>query len=473
MDAEVLMAVDPHKASNTVAVIEAGSRVAVASRRFANTGVGYRELRRFAGQWPSRRWAVEGCHGAGRSLAQRLVGDGEQVLDVPAKLAARVRVYSQGHGRKTDLDDAISVGLAALHADGVSVVRVDDELVSLRLVCDRRDELVAARTQAVCRLHRLLTELTPGGMARKLAADKAEQVLAALRLDDSVQQLRARLAAQHVDDIRLLDGKIAAMRDEIADLVTASGTHLTDLYGVGPVIAGRILAETETITRFPSKDHFASYNGTAPIDVSSGEQVRHRLSRCGNRRLNHALHMMAVTQIRQPNSPGRGYYERKRLEGKTSKEALRCVKRRLSDVVYRQLVAERAGTISTCGSAMTPTPTPPTSASATRPAPRNVRPPKAQAHPASTRSSRSTGTANASSASRSSTPARASRPRSSTKQTNPAEPKTNSAAVPRSRQRSAPAAGVKAGAATRRTTALTPARTTTQSRSGNGHKIKT
>src|SRR5450631_115266 len=114
-DATVLIAVDPHKSSNTLAVMDPVTRVVVASRRFANTAAGYRELRAFSGRWDERRWAVEGCHGAGRSLAQRLVTDDELVLDVPAKLAARVRVYSQGHGRKTDTDDAISVALAALH----------------------------------------------------------------------------------------------------------------------------------------------------------------------------------------------------------------------------------------------------------------------------------------------------------------------------------------------------------------------
>jgi transposase len=152
------------------------------------------------------------------------------------------------------------------------VVRRDDTLVSLRLLCDRRDELGALRTQAVCRLHRLLCELTPGGTHRGLRASRAEQLLAKLRPVDPVDVVRCQL---------------------------------TELYGIGPIIAGRILAEVETIDRFPSKDHFASYNGTAPIDASSGEQVRHRLSRAGNRRLNHALHMMAVTQIRRPETIGR------------------------------------------------------------------------------------------------------------------------------------------------------------------------
>jgi transposase len=128
----VLIGVDPHKASNTLAVLDPVSRVVVASKRFANTASGYEQLRSFAEQWPDHRWAVEGCHGAGRSLAQRLVGGGEVVFDVPAKLAARVRVYSQGHGRKTDLDDAVSVGTAALLGDGIARVHADDAVSSSR-----------------------------------------------------------------------------------------------------------------------------------------------------------------------------------------------------------------------------------------------------------------------------------------------------------------------------------------------------
>jgi len=454
MGDDVMISVDPHKASNTLAVMDPVTKTVIARQRFMNTAVGYRRLREFAGGWTHRRWAVEGCHGAGRSLAQRLAGDGEIVLDVPAKLAARVRVYSQGHGRKSDADDAISIGLAALNSTRVAVVRRDDTLVSLRLLCDRRDELGALRTQAVCRLHRLLCELTPGGTHRGLRASRAEQLLAKLRPVDPVDVVRCQLAHQHLDDIRALDAKMTAVRAQIAALVDGTGTRLTELYGIGPVIAGRILAEVETIDRFPSKDHFASYNGTAPIDASSGEQVRHRLSRAGNRRLNHALHMMAVTQIRQPETIGRRYYERKRLEGKTPKEALRCLKRRLSDVVYWQLVADRRATITQCGSATTPTRTRPTSTSATTPVPRTA-PPRRPPHPtASTGSSHSTGKTAASSASKSSTPAVGSPKTSSTKQKTRAEatrkPRTSSAAVPDRRPTSAAAAGVKAGAATRR-----------------------
>jgi transposase len=476
VDGDVMISVDPHKASNTVAVMDPITRVVIASQRFANTAVGYQRLREFSQRWDQRRWAVEGCHGAGRSLAQRLVTDGESVLDVPAKLAARVRVYSQGHGRKTDADDAVSIGLAALNSSGVAAVRPDDALVSLRLLSDRRDELGALRTQAVCRFHRLLAELTPGGTHRGLKASRAQQLLDKLRPDDPVALVRVQLAHQHLQDIRALDAKMKDVRGQIDALVESTGSRLAGLYGIGPIIAGRVLAEVERIDRFPSKDHFASYNGTAPIDASSGEQVRHRLSRAGNRRLNHALHMMAVTQIRNPGTPGRTYYERKRLEGKTPKEALRCLKRRLSDVVYRQLVADRASTINACGSATTATPTRPTSTSASPRRPRTAPPHKPPSLTASAPSSRSTGKTGPSSASRSSTPAPDSAKTSSTKQTPPTNPAgitTAAAAVPGRRPKSTPAAGVKAGAATRRASALTPARTTTHSPRGNSPEIKT
>jgi len=412
---DVMIAVDPHKASNTAAVLDPVTKTLTGTARFANSDEGYARLTGFARKWEDRRWAVEGCRGAGRSLAQRLVADGETVLDVPAKLAARVRVYSQGHGRKTDRDDAVSIGLAALDGSGVAPVAPDDVLVSLRLLCDRREELCALRTQAVCRLHRLLAELTPGGMRRELTAGKARALLDRIRPGDDVTRVRLQLAEDHLAGIRALDARLKTAAAQISDLVAATGTTLTSLFGIGPVTAGRILAETGDVARFATKDKFASYNGTAPIDASSGDQVRHRLSRSGNRRINHALHMMAVTQIRYPWTDGRRYYERKRAEGKTPKEALRCLKRRLSDQVYRQLVRDRQGTIEGCGSPTTRPPTPPTFTS-----PASASAAAAPASPpnrptASRPSSSWTGKTTASSASRSSTPAAACTPTSSKK----------------------------------------------------------
>src|SRR5262249_39017279 len=166
--------------------------------------------------------------------------------------------------------------------------------------------LTAQRTQAVCRLHRLLAELTPGGMRRELTANKAQALLARIRPTGDVAVVRVHIARDHLADIRALDARIKYIGGQIAGRVAASGTSLTGLFGVGPVIAGRILAEVGDVARFATKDTFASYNGTAPIDASSGEQVRHRLSRAGNRRNGHALHMMAVTQIPYPGTPAAG-----------------------------------------------------------------------------------------------------------------------------------------------------------------------
>jgi transposase len=143
--------------------------------------------------------------------------------------------------------------------------------VSLRLLCDRREELVALRTQAVCRLHRLLAELTPGGMRRELCASKAEALLARLRPADDVGCIRLQLACDHLGDIKALDARLKTIRTQITRLVEASGTGLSGLFGVGPVIAGRILAEVGDVGRYATKDKFATYNGTAPIDVSSGD----------------------------------------------------------------------------------------------------------------------------------------------------------------------------------------------------------
>jgi transposase len=419
---DVLIGVDPHKASNTLAVLDPMTKTPIDGGRFANTAKGFEELMAFAQRWDDRRWAVEGCHGAGRSLAQRLVASGESVLDVPAKLAARVRVFSTGHGRKTDRDDAISVGLAALDGEGVAPAVVDGATTSLRLLSDRRQELVGLRTQAACRLHRLLVELAPGGMSSELSAKKAASVLVRLRPEGEVAQVRFQLATEHLADIEAIDAKIKATTAQITALVKTSGTGLIDLYGIGPVIAGRILAEVDGIARFPTKDHFASYNGTAPIDASSGDQVRHRLSRAGNRRLNHALHMMAVTQLRQPETMGRVYYERKRQDGKTPKEALRCLKRRLSDIVFRQLVADSRGRIEGCGSPTIAKPTRSTSTSPTASSRPAGRPPSKPSRPqGSKRPSCSTGKTTVSSASKSSTPASGSRRTSSTVRKSSAE----------------------------------------------------
>jgi transposase len=334
----VIIGVDPHKASCTAAVLDERGEL-VDQQRFASTRTGSRALGRWAKRWPERRWAVEGASGLGRTLAQ-LVGDGEPVVDVPAKLAARVRLLSAGHGRKSDTHDAVSVAVAALGARRLGQVRLEDHAAVLRLLSDRRDDLVRQRTRTLNRLHVLLCDLLPGGAKRSLDADTAAALLRRLRPATAPARTRRQLAVDLVADLRALDRRITAVEERLRHAVTQSATTLIELFGVGPILAAKLLGEVGDVRRFATKHRFAAHNGTAPIEASSGEVVRHRLSRAGNRKLNHALHLIAIVQIRHPTA-GQAYYRRKLAEGKSRKEALRCLKRRLSDAVYRQHLADQ------------------------------------------------------------------------------------------------------------------------------------
>ena len=330
--------IDPHKNSHTAAVLDEHGQL-LDQQRFPATPGGYQALRQWVGCWPQRCWAVEGAHGVGRALAQQLVTEGERVVDVPAKLAARVRVLSVGHGRKSDPDDAVSVAVAAHGAPQLRQVSVEDHAVVLHLLTSRREDLVRIRTQTINRLHRLLVDLVPAGASRNLTATRAAGLLRRVRPTGAPAALRRQLAVELIADVRTLDRRIAAIEERIKTAVAQSNTRLLELFGVGPVLAAKLLGEVGDIERFPTKHHFAAHTGTAPLEASSGQVVRHRLSRVGDRKLNHALYLMAIVQIRRPTA-GQAYYQHKRAEGKSSKEALGCLKRRLSDAVYRSLLAD-------------------------------------------------------------------------------------------------------------------------------------
>jgi len=197
----MIIAVDPHKASVTIEVVDGDGKVA-ATGRFGTDERSYRNLLRYTRRWPHRVWAVEGAQGAGRPLTQRLLADGERVRDVPAKLTARVRVLDTGQGRKTDPVDAHSVGAVALRTPGLrELATKDGELVALRLLADRRDELSRTRVQVVNRLHRLLTELIGGGAKKDLTAAKAKALLAGVRPRDVAGATRRRIAADLLADL--------------------------------------------------------------------------------------------------------------------------------------------------------------------------------------------------------------------------------------------------------------------------------
>jgi transposase len=332
----VVIGMDPHKRSVTIEVM-AGDETVHGGGRFATDRAGYQALLRYARQWPDRVWAIEGCSGIGHHVAMRLLADDEEVVDVPPKLSARTRVFATGQGRKTDATDAHSVALVGTRMTGLRPVVADEQLAVLRILVDRRRALGEDHTRMIAQLHQLLLELIPGGAKKDLPAAQAKALLAKVRPRDVVGKTRRRVAAELISDLERIYARKKAANKELAALLAETGTTLTELPGIGPSGAARLLVEIGDITRFPNRDHFASWNGTAPIDASSGDQVRHRLSRAGNRQINRVLHIMATVQLRNPG-PGRTYYDRRKSEGKTSMEAMRALKRRLSDIVYRHLV---------------------------------------------------------------------------------------------------------------------------------------
>jgi transposase len=332
----VVIGMDPHKRSVTIEVMNA-DEVVLGGGRFATDVAGYRAMLEYLRAWPNRAWAIEGCNGIGRHIAHRLIADAQQVVDVPPKLSARARVFATGQGRKTDATDAHSVALVGTRMSGLRPVVPDAQLEVLRLLVDRRRSLGEEHTRKVSQLHRLLLELLPGGAKQDLSAAQARALLSRVRPRDVVGKTRKHLAMELVVDLEKIYARTKAADKELRALVAATGSSLLDLHGIGPCGAARLLVEVGDITRFPNRAHFASWTGTAPIDASSGDHIRHRLSRGGNRQINHVLHIMAVVQLRNPTE-GRAYYDRKKATGKTSMEAMRCLKRRLSDLTYKTIL---------------------------------------------------------------------------------------------------------------------------------------
>src|SRR5215213_1628522 len=309
----ITIGIDPHKRSLTAAALDPHSRL-LGQLRLPATNQAAVQLLAWAKQWPERRWAVEGASGLGRGIAQLLVGASEPVVDVPAKLAARARLLGTSSARKTDLADACSV---------------------------------AERTRILSRLHVLLAELHPGGAPRELTAARAAALLRRTHPITPVDLERKRIARELLADVRRLDRQVKTASQAIRTAVREHGTTLTEVYGVGPVLAAKLVGHAGDIARFPDRDHFASYTGTAPVEASSGDVRRHRLNRGGNRQRNTALHLIAVCQIRDP-SPGQTYYRRKLDQAKTPEEARRSLKRHLANVVYSHLVTDHRHRTQAC-----------------------------------------------------------------------------------------------------------------------------
>jgi transposase len=333
----VIIGVDPHKATHTAVAVD-HDEVELARARVRATRNQVPQLLSWAEPLGERTWAIESAGGLGYLLSQQLVDAGETVLDVPATLAARVRVLGSRRSDKNDPNDALSVAVAALRSPGLHAVVRADHAELLRLLAKRNIDIGNQRTRVVCRLHNLLMELRPGGIGQELYASHARRFLDEVRPATPAEHARLDLAGELLGDIEMLDAQLKASHRRIRTAVAASNTSVTDIYGIGPVLACYLIGYTGNIARFANRDAYAAYNGTAPVERSSGGRVVHRVSQRGNRKLNHALHLAAICQIRNPGTQGRIYFERKVAEGKTKKDAIRSLKRHVSNAVYRKLL---------------------------------------------------------------------------------------------------------------------------------------
>jgi transposase len=335
----VTLGVDAHKHTHTIVAVDDAGRE-LGQRTVIATSAGHLEALRWAEQWLDRRWAVEDCAHLTRRLKIDLLVAGETVVRVPPKMMAGVRRSARERG-KSDPIDARAVAQAALREPDLPVARLDGPERELRLLVDHREDLVAERTRIMNRLRWHLHELEPGVEPAPRSLDRRvvlDQLSARLAHDTRTV---ARLALLLVERLRALSVEINALERDIALLVSASAAALLALAGCGPLTAAKLVGEVAGIARFRSRAAFALHNGTAPVPVWSGNTERFRLNRGGNRQINVALHRIAITQMQRPG-PAQDYIARRRLAGSTKSEAIRSLRRFVSDEVYRRMTLDAA-----------------------------------------------------------------------------------------------------------------------------------
>jgi transposase len=334
----VVIGIDSHKRTHTAVAVDGNGRK-LSEKLVATSPDGHLELLRWARRWSDRMWALEDCRHLTRRLEADLLRTGERAVRVPPKLMAGARRSARQPG-KSDPIDALSVARAALRESDLPVARLDGVERTLRLLVDHREDLIRDRTAHQARLRWFLVEL---GIAEpKLRTLAQAGVLAGLERQLAGRlEASARIGRDLLSRIRELTCAITALAVEIRTLTANVAPTLLALPGCGALIAAKIMGETSGVTRFRSRAAFANHNGTAPIPVWSGNVVRHRLNPGGNRQLNAAMHRIAVTQLRGPGG-GREYVARRVASGDTKLEAIRALRRRISDEVYRRLQVDEA-----------------------------------------------------------------------------------------------------------------------------------
>jgi transposase len=334
----VVLGIDAHKRSHTaVAVDERGRKLG--ERTTGTTSENHLALLSWAERFGGERlWAVEDCRHLSRRLERDLLGAGERIVRVPPKLMAHARDAARSYG-KSDPIDALAVARAALREPDLPMAHLDGPAREIRLLVDHRDNLVAERTRAINRLRWHLHELDPSWAPPARCLWRPKHLGAILERLAGVDGTVARLAHGLVERCRQLSVEITELAKELTVLVRRQAPALLELCGCATLTAAKIVGETAGVRRFRSRHAFARHNGTAPLPVWSGNRERHRLSRSGNRQLNAALHRIAITQAHY-HPEARAFLERRRVTGDTKAESIRVLKRRLSDIVYRALLAD-------------------------------------------------------------------------------------------------------------------------------------
>jgi transposase len=347
----VILGADTHKCTHTIVAIDEVGR-ALAERTVPATPAGHRAVMAWAGQFAERRWALEDVRHLSRRLEADLLRAGEEVVRVPTQLMGQARRQGRERG-KSDAIDALATARAALREPNLPTATLEGEERQLRLLVDHREDLVTERTRMENRLLWDLHELFPGlvvasrSLGRRKVLDELEALLSPL------EGLVAAIARERLARVREDTVRINELEGEIASRTKVLAPSLLALSGCGPLSAAKLVGETARASRFTSRAAFARHNGTAPIPVSSGQRDRHRLNRGGNRQINCALHRIAITQMQRPG-PGRAYFEHRLLAGDTKTEAIRALRRRISDEVFRRLLADeraRQAGAPTCASA--------------------------------------------------------------------------------------------------------------------------
>lgn len=332
----LVVGIDPHKSSHTAAALDTATGEALGEITIASTPKGYRELATWLHGLDPALVAIENARGLGRHLADHLASQGHTVRDVTTKEVRAQRLARRGGRNKNDPADALAAALTVATGSGYAYTGTETGDIAA-LLTEEREALNTELTAKRNRVHALLRVLRPGGAPTGASVEDFTNLLKGIKATSPVIAETKRLARDLLAELRRITRALEANRQRMSDLTAQAKTGLTAIPGIAAVGACAIIGAIGDIDRFADHHRLAAFAGAAPKQIASGSSDRHRLDRHGDPQLKRSIHLAAMTQARMKTGPGRAYYQRKRDEGKTHREALRCLKRQLIKVIWRTL----------------------------------------------------------------------------------------------------------------------------------------